>query len=389
MNTANRNGTGMSVKKTYCVFPSCDSFKVLLPSRPSASNTTRCPSAIDLHASPLFHTVHLVREMQPELTCLPPLSSSFVGDGIAEVERNEEGTELIAQQLSLVQFSISCQPSIPHRQPLSSEKMFATGLLVRFQQYPLPHDSAVSSYLSSADVAKKEAQRITDQLSHFILEKGEKETPESAEKKPVQLAPNPPLSRELEKEEEQEQNEDTSEQEDNSESNQLEGDEEKAAEEEGKENQPPKELEKDTHLPTESEKEKDHQKQDRAVPATSSTQTPAAAPTTTATSFKNPYRSHHPPKVTAERVMKQYIQNNSTVISTVESIASIREDHPVGNSLFLFVNDPSGQYVWKEGGKFERASCGNIDNKQQLHQNERRQTNSRMEVVLPRYDLPV
>ncbi|KAK2944540.1 putative Ral GTPase-activating protein subunit alpha-2 [Blattamonas nauphoetae] len=284
----------------------------------------------------------------------------YSGDSL----NSKEGAELIGQLLSLVQFSISCQPSIPPRQPVNEQtqnqiwpassqlyaaKTLATCLLVRFQQYPLPHDSAVSSYLSSADVAKKEAQRITDQLSHFILEKGEKETAESAEKKPVQLAPNPPLSRELEKEEEeQEQNEDTSEPEDNSESNQLEGDEEKAAEEEGKENQPPKELEKDTHPPTESEKEKEHTKQDRVVPATSSTQTPAAAPTTTtATSFKNPYRSHRPPKVTAERVMKQYIQNNSTVISTVESIASIREDHPVGNSLFLFVNDPSGQYAWK------------------------------------------
>ncbi|KAK2942862.1 hypothetical protein BLNAU_22223 [Blattamonas nauphoetae] len=184
---------------------------------------------------------------------------------------SKEDVELISQQLSHVQFSISCQPSIPPRQPVTdltqnqiwpassqlyTAKTLTTNLLVGFQQYPLPHDSAVSSYLSSADVAKKEAQRITDQLSHFILEKGEKETAESAEKKPVQLAPNPPLSRELEKEEEeQKQNEDMSKQEDNSESNQLEGDEEKTAEEEGKENQPPKELEKDT--PTDGVRERE------------------------------------------------------------------------------------------------------------------------------------
>ncbi|KAK2963416.1 hypothetical protein BLNAU_1457 [Blattamonas nauphoetae] len=90
----------------------------------------------------------------------------------------------------------------------------------------------------SVEVAKEEAQRITDQLSHFILEKGEKETVESEEEKSVQLVPIRPPKRKLEKEEEdQEQNEDTSEIEGSSESDLFEGEEKKTAEEKGKENQ--------------------------------------------------------------------------------------------------------------------------------------------------------
>ncbi|KAK2963465.1 hypothetical protein BLNAU_1507 [Blattamonas nauphoetae] len=107
--------------------------------------------------------------------------------------------------------------------------------------------SAVSSSLSPVDVVKEEAQRITDQLSHFILEKGETKTVESEEEKSVQLVPNRPHKRMLEMEEEdQEQNEDTSEMENSSESDQFEGENEKTAEEKGKENQPPKELERHT-----------------------------------------------------------------------------------------------------------------------------------------------
>ncbi|KAK2956878.1 hypothetical protein BLNAU_8155 [Blattamonas nauphoetae] len=51
---ASQNGIEMFVKLTGSVSPSCESFNVRLPSRPSASNTARCPSLLPTHADSRF-----------------------------------------------------------------------------------------------------------------------------------------------------------------------------------------------------------------------------------------------------------------------------------------------------------------------------------------------